>query len=147
MNRVLIIFIVLFLTVSFNLYTDDLQTEEALDELVGTWANTNYGTCKIPFPQKVINNPDGTLELYAGMADIAHRKGKYNIIDKWTDSEGNVLYKIRRAWGDGTYGEKPDYELHKISNSGLTWEFVFSMDEYPTEINPNHPFYMIYYRQ
>ncbi len=119
------------------------------EEIYGTWVNTDYGTTEFHIPEKIINNPDGTLEIYGGMADSAHSTGVYTIIDKWTDSEGNVFYKTRRRWGEETYGKKLAYELHKISNLGLTWESVFSMDKYPTEkdIVPNHPRYAIYYRQ
>ena len=117
------------------------------EEIYGTWVNTEYGTMEAAFWQKIINRSDGTSELYEGMADIAHATSKYIIIDKWTDSEGNIWYKIIREFGEKAYGEKPYYELHKISNSGLIWEYVFSFDNYPTEIDSNHPYYLIYYRQ
>jgi len=117
------------------------------EEIYGTWVNTSYGTTKDFFSQKRIYKPDGTLEEYGGMADIAHLAYKYTIIDKWTDSEGNIWYKLITEYGDKTYGSRPAYELRKISNSALTLEFVFSMDNYPTEIDPNHRYYFIYYRQ
>ena len=117
------------------------------EEIYGTWVNTSYGTTKDLFSQKRIYKSDGTLEEYGGMADIAHLTYKYTIIDKWTDSEGNIWYKLITEYGDKTYGSRPAYELRKISNSALTLEFVFSMDNYPTEIDPNHRYYFIYYRQ
>ncbi len=88
-----------------------------------------------------------TWEEDGGMADIAYRTLKYTIIDKWTDSEGNIWYKLITEYGGKTYGAKPFYELHKISNSGLTWEFVSSTEAYPIEIDPDHPLYFTYYRQ
>ncbi|MCK4829951.1 hypothetical protein KA005_80255, partial [bacterium] len=90
------------------------------EEIYGTWVNTSYGTTKDLFSQKRIYKSDGTLEEYGGMADIAHLTYKYTIIDKWTDSEGNIWYKLITEYGDKTYGSRPAYELRKISNSGLT---------------------------
>ncbi len=118
------------------------------EEIYGTWVNTEYHTSEIYFlPQKIITKPDGTFEMYDGMADIAHLTYKYTIIGKWTDSEGNIWYKLITEHGGKTYGAKPFYELHKISNSGLTWERASSTEAYPTEIDPDHLMYFIYYRQ
>ena len=144
--RVILIFAVLVLLISCATGKKAYVAREN-EEIYGTWVNTSYGTTKDFFPQKRIINPDGTLEEYGGMADIAHFPGKYTIIDKWTDSEGNIWYKLITEYGGKTYGAKPFYELHKISNSGLTWEFVSSTEAYPTEIDPDHPMYFIYYRQ
>ena len=121
------------------------------EEIFGIGINTSYRAGMGVsywgwYPQKIIYNPDGTVESYGAAGDIAHLTGKYTIIEKWTDSEGNILCKIITKWGDKAYGETTLYELHKISNSGLTWEYITSLDDYATEIDSNHPEYHIYYR-
>ena len=143
---VILIFAVLVLLISCATGKKAYVAKEN-EEIYGTWVNTEYGTMEALFSQKRITNPDGTWEEYGGMADIAYRTLKYTIIDKWTDSEGNIWYKLITEYGGKAYGAKPFYELHKISNSGLTWEFVSSTEAYPTEIDPDHPMYFIYYRQ
>jgi len=132
---------------AMNVFCEDVYVPTENEEIYGTWINPEYGTMEALFSQKRITNPDGTWEEYSGMADIAYRTLKYTIIDKWTDSEGNIWYKLITEYGGKTYGAKPFYELHKISNAKLTWEFVSSAEAYPTKIDPDHPMYFIYYRQ
>ena len=65
----------------------------------------------------------------------------FRIEKKWKDDEGNIWYKIE------SLAIMEYYELWKISNSGDTFEFVFTRQNYPDEIDPNHVNYRIYYRQ
>ena len=132
---------------ALNLFCEDAYVPTDNEEIYGIWINQEYGTTEASFSQKRIINPDGTWEEYSSMIDIGFRTLNYTIIDKWTESEGNIWYKLRTEYGGKEYGTKPFYELHKISNSGLTWEFVRSAETYPTQIDPNHPMYFIYYRQ
>ena len=125
------------------------------EEIFGVWVNTSYsysmstyGSSRMSvYAQKIIINPDGTCEVYGSLSDnIPHFTYQYTTTDKWTDSDGNIWYKIIGKYKT-EYIEQIRYELDKISNSGRTWEHVGSADDYPTEIDPNDLEYRIYYRQ
>ena len=101
------------------------------------------------YPKK-INNPDGTCYWYTSKEatePISKRDtGTFTIKDKWTDTEGNIWYKVIIYRG----GQDIEiYELNKISNFGNTLETMMSTNEWPTEIDPNHPLYtyILYYHQ
>ena len=112
------------------------------EELYGTWVNTDYSGAYFE-EQKIVISADKIEKHSLSSIDIPPEKGKHTIIDKWTDSEGNILYK-RKA--EGVYMW---FELDKISRDGTTLEVVYSFvfDKYPTEIDPNHKDYRIYHRQ
>ncbi|MBA7579484.1 hypothetical protein ES708_21355 [subsurface metagenome] len=127
------------------------------EEIFGTWINTSYsysmGRDKdysyrmAVYAQKIITKPDGTYEVYGSVTDMVHQLTfQYTITDKWADSDGNIWYKIITKYKT-EYVEQTRYGLDKISNSGRTWEYVGSPDDYPTKIDPNHPEHRIYYRQ
>lgn len=110
-----------------------------IDELVGTWVNTDY-TIRA---QKIVVEPDGVYTAYKKIEDTTYSgSGTLELVEKWTDSKGNLFCKIcfDRA-GDLVY------ELDKISNAGTVLEYVQSYKDYPTEINPNDLEYNVYYRQ
>ncbi len=73
-------------------------------------------------------------------------KFQYTITDKWTDSDSNIWYKIVSKYKP-EYMERTRFGLNKISNTERTWEYIVSADDYPSQIDPNHPEYRIYYRQ
>ena len=148
-SRTLISGVIIILAIFMGNYAigEDEYVPSENEEIYGTWVNPEYGKTEASFSQKRIINPDGTWEEYSSMADIGYLTWEYTIIDKWTDSEGNIWYKLNTWYGNKAYGAIPYYDLHRISNSGLTWEFVSSTKDYPTEIDPDHPMYFIYYRQ
>ena len=96
---------------------------------------------------KIINNPDGTCDYLHEIErtePISKRDtGTFTIKDKWTDTEGNIWYKVIIYRGGS---DIEIYELNKISNFGNTLEIMTTTNEWPTEIDPNHPLYeyMIY---
>jgi len=111
-----------------------------IDELVGTWVNPDY-TFR---PQKAVVESDGIYLMYKKIEDTIHyyATGTLKLIEKWVDSKGNIYCKIR--------SDKPDYEvyeLNKISNAGTVLEYIQDYYDYPTEIDPNHLEFRIYYRQ
>ena len=118
---------------------DSAYIPEDNEELYGTWINMEYRA--FPFP-KLINYPGDWAAFLSAKSKKVHETGKYTITDKWTDSEGNIWYKTRVS---GVVQKV--YQLDKISNSGKTWEFVFSYEKYPTEINPKDADYYIYHRE
>ena len=127
------------------------------EEIFGTWVNTSYsysmGRDKdykyrmAVFAQKIITKADNTYEIYGSVNDMVHQLVfNYTITDRWEDADGNIWYKIITKY-ETEYLVQTRYGLDRISNSGLTWEFVGSPEDFPTEIDPNHPEYRIYYRQ
>ncbi|MFX0145462.1 MAG: hypothetical protein ACFE9C_15465 [Candidatus Hodarchaeota archaeon] len=118
---------------------------EEFEELYGTWVNPDYNTETIP--AKTVLNPDGTSLSY-GTEDstVGRWPGKLAITDKWSDSEGNVWYKVSYTYKMGG-DSATSYRLARVSNSGATLEWVESRSEYPKELSSKHPSYMIYQRQ
>jgi hypothetical protein len=112
------------------------------EEMVGTWINTDYEN-RIGKWAKVVIKPDGMFEGYNNAQGTEFWKAKITITDRWTDSEGNIFYKLIH---DPVVDEKL-YELWKLSNSGTVCELVWDSIEYPTDINPDDSGYQIYYRQ
>jgi hypothetical protein len=64
------------------------------------------------------------------------------IIDRRTDNEGNIWYKIL---GEGSFWKL--YELWKINNSKTIWKLMWSTADYPNAINTESGYYLIFYRQ
>jgi beta-lactamase regulating signal transducer with metallopeptidase domain len=103
-------------------------------------------------PTTIEFKSDGTLISYDKWNDpkifLSYflREATYEITDKWTDSGGNIWYKLTRI---GKHTNTLEYMLIKISESGKTLEYCASNVRYPTEIDPNsyHYTYRIYYRQ
>ena len=63
------------------------------EELFDIWANPDYDETGI-FSKIVVKSEGTWYEYRKSSNDIPAFKGEYNIIDKWTDSKGNILYKI-----------------------------------------------------
>ena len=116
--------------------------------LYGTWVNFDYNT-SAEYAKLIINSDlgirddaNGTRIMYTREYDEQPEgRQTFRIEEKWKDNEDNILYKIE-PFSDMVY-----YEIWKISISGDTLEFVFTREDYPDEIDANHPNYRIYYRQ
>lgn len=114
------------------------------EEYYGTWVNTDYDRTTFRLG-KLIHNRDGTKIKYVSASDTEpYLTATFTIEDKWTDSEGNIWYKILFTRTEQIISY---FELTKISDNGTTLELVFSIIDYPTEIDPNYEGYRIYYRQ
>jgi len=123
-----------------NIHAYDPSEKE---EIYGTWINPDYGGDWAV--QKIIIDPNGTEKRFHSRHDLAAGYTcPFTLIDKWTDSEGNIWYKM--FWTLGNIEWKM-YEIIRISNSGKTLEYVFSEIDFPKEITADHPDYRIYYRQ
>ena len=111
------------------------------DEICCTWVNTKYETGTPP--QKIMFHYDGTYATYASKksSDTLSR-GMFQIVKKWTDSDGHIWYKI--MMDDPEQGKK--YKLAKVSNDGKKLEFVCKPDKYPTEIKADESGYCTYLR-
>jgi hypothetical protein len=110
------------------------------EELYGTWVNPD---CK-GFPhQKLVIHPDGKIGLFSQQwINEPTFTQSYKIKDKWTDSEGNICYKVQAS-----HPNFESYQLHRISNSGKTMEFMRLRTDYATEIDPDKLGYRVYHRQ
>jgi hypothetical protein len=111
------------------------------EELYGTWINMDYDS-NIP-SQKVVFNSDGTGGGSSSVDFDLSWKIRYLLTGKWTDSEGNIMYKSHWV---GT-GRSQGFSLLKISNSGTTLEYTYLKNEYPEEIDPKHTHYRKYTRK
>jgi hypothetical protein len=107
------------------------------EELYCIWINLS----KSRPPQKQIFKPDGTFEFYSG---ATKGTGRYLITGKWNDSQNNIFYRYHVV--NDFYGLE-FYVLAKISNSGNTLETLRDSETYPTEIEPEVPFYRKYTRK
>ena len=134
----------------FNpMFADDVKKriyeKDFWNALSGTWVNTEYLGTYAWFEQKVIICPDGKWECFTLKTDAnPSRQGYYlTVTEAWIDSEGVV-------WCKSTEQESTTrYQLHKISDSGKTWEICDGPDTYPATVDKNlrNYMYFIRYRQ
>ena len=111
------------------------------EELFGTWVNLDYPPGERH--QKIVVHPDGRYERFSQQwLKEPTSKFSYKITDKWTDSEGDIWYKAQVS-----NPNFESYQLHRISNSGKTMEFVRDGTNYPTEIDQDKYPYRVYNRQ
>ena len=101
----------------------------------------DYKANEMPY-QKIVNFPGRFQFFYSADTETAMVTASSLITDKWTDSEGNIWYKVMWVMFD-----QKGYELDKISNSGKTREYVYSYSKYPTKIDPENATYHIYHRK
>jgi hypothetical protein len=114
------------------------------EEYWGTWVNREYDAYPSK-PAMFILTPDGKFAEYGKESDAGPLfTGTITIKEKWTDSEGNIWYKV--AFSPDFFAITV-YRLMKLSNSGKTLEEIWSPSQVPTEIDPNSPNYGIRYRK
>jgi hypothetical protein len=113
------------------------------EELCGKWVNPEYET-NYSHPVIYIYTADGKWIAYNKQADTKPwRQGLYTIIDKWTDSEGNIWYKLKFK---NTMTGGSGYYILKVSNHGNTLEQVWEHTE-NIEFSTEHRQYRIFSRQ
>ena len=124
-----------------------VSEEDFLEAWSGTWINTDYGGGSLP--QKKINYPDGTCEMFGQLTSTTvGYKEKITILEQWVDSKGTIWY--RGHWESLILYTTKGYVMGKISDSGNTWECIFTSESYPIEEWEPDNFeynYRIYYRQ
>jgi len=112
----------------------------------GTWINEDFNSHA--FFARLELYRDGSWDGYNRISDTGKKEtGHYAIVDKWTDSEGNIWYKTHWWYGPIDEEHISDYEIDKLSESGKVWEYISDAYEFPTEIDESDPRYHIYYRQ
>jgi hypothetical protein len=136
---------VIFIFVASFLWAEDFEVFSN-EELAGTWLNPNYTGFEYN-QQKYIIYQWGYYEAYFKVnSDSPKYRGTYYLIAKWTDSDGNTLYKsILRYEGGVNYW----YEIGKVSKDKTTLELAFSYISMPTEddLNSDNANHRFYYRQ
>jgi len=114
------------------------------EEYCGTWVNKEY-EASLGKSAVFILTPDGKYASYEKESDaLTSHEGTLTIKEKWTDSEGNLWYKVIFS---PTFVAVTRYGLMKLSNSGKTLESVRSRRQVPTEIDLNSATYRIWYRK
>ena len=133
------VFFVAALSISLMFCAGEAFSES--DEICCTWVNAKY--ISGDRPQKLILSSDGTFATYDTITSIdALRRGMFQIVKKWKDSEENIWYRIKMQ--DPKYGTK--YKLAMVSKDGNKLEFVCKSDKYPAQIDKNEPDYCNYMR-
>ena len=151
-KRVLLISSLLLLVVTLGATAEDKYIAMPNEELYGTWTNRQYDPTWQE--QKTVVTADG-YKSYAKTTDTVPLGESTLYIDgKWTDSNGNVWYRV---YGILTSGPHTGYNwqaLEKISKSGTVRETQLSTAAqydpawYPTELKPDdtYTYYQIRYR-
>ena len=131
-----VIFLTVLALLAFNSSQSHASDKNAYvakesEELYGTWVNEEYNDS----PRSAIweFKADGTFFKYRKTTDdISYEDGTYTITDKWTESNGDVCYKIFLKID---YLAMSGYELRCINNSGSSMEAASSSSDYPTRID------------
>ena len=145
-----------FLTIMMFLFvTSFLCAEERPffnnDELTGTWIIDSEAEQRVGIAfqnPKLIFYHWGYWETFSTVDSTDYvEKGTIQIIDKWTDSKGNTLYKAYEM--NELMPSIPLYDFGRISKDGCTWEIAYSRFDFPTEsdFNIKNKYYLIYHRQ
>jgi hypothetical protein len=120
------------------------------EDIWGTWVNTEQPKGKYHHvAEKRVFSPDGMFKFYYYESSQSPEfEGTYAITERWTDSEGNIWYKMRATGKSIKYRDKVEwYLLSRISDSGKTLEYVYHPLDYHKKLDPNHPSYRILYRK
>ena len=132
------------------LLAQDAYTPKAGEEMYGTW--TNDKTANYFHIQKKVIGPDGTKEFREVSDTVVYFEEEQHIFAKWTDSEGNIWYKIFGEVKTGSFKGAKWQELEKLSESATVCEYVyilvseFDPANYPTRIGPFDSADSDYYR-
>ena len=114
------------------------------EELYGIWKNEDYNTTDLVLQgryAKLVFNQDGTLAIYnSTTAKTMWLMGPFEITEKWTDTDGNICYKLSSTL-KGAFSTEPYYWTVSISNSGKTLEYGFSSSDYPNEKDLKNAYY------
>ena len=142
----ILILVLAVLIISEGYATEKKVTKRDYRFVSGTWINEEYNS--YDFEARYELHRDGSWDGYNRISDTGKKYiGHYAIVDKWTDSEGNIWYKMHVWYGPIDEVHISGYELDKFSESGKVWEYISDSYAFPTEIDESHPKYHIYYRQ
>ena len=120
------------------------------EDICGTWVNTEQPKGRYyPVEEKRVFSLDGMFKFYRYESSQSPEfEGTYTITEKWTDSQGNIWYKMKAMGKSLKYRDNVEwYLLSRISDSGKTLEYVYHPLDYHKKLDPNHPSYRILYRK
>ena len=138
----ILILVLAVLIIAGSCTTGKKAVKAPIEPLYGAWANPDYNT--EPHTAKFNIRPDGIIEV-ASHTEIKYQRyyeATFTIVDSWLDSDGNKYYKVDLVRGISEW-----YELGRINETDSVYDYVYSNIDYPSEIDPNHFNYRIYYRQ
>lgn len=141
---------ILAITLSLALLIFVRMTLAGSEDIWGTWVNTEQPKGKYHHvEEKRVFSPDGMFKFYYYESSQSPEfEGTYTITERWTDSEGNIWYKMKAEGKSIKYRDKVQwYLLSRISDSGKTLEYVYHPLDYHKKLDPNHPSYRILYRK
>ena len=115
------------------------------EELYGIWKNEDYNTTDSVTTTgrfaKVVFNQDGAFSSYNTTTTKTMRwMGSFEITEKWTDTDGNIWYKLSSTV-KGAFSTEPYYWTVSISNSGKSLEYGISSSDYPNEKDLRKAYY------
>ena len=141
----ILILVLVVLIVGGNYVTGQDKVEAPIEPLYETWVNPEYDKGTKSCSSKFTIRPDGTFSYFGDTRITEGTNGTYTIVDSWVDSNGNKYYTVEvltRGWGGGKF-----HETWRLSENNTVWDRIWGYGEYPTELDPEHPRYCIYYRQ
>ncbi len=150
--RVFLISSALIFIIAFGATAQDECIPKADEEIYGTWIVKNLNQTEL---QKIVLSVKG-MDRFSLLSDTTpYDNATYEIDAKWTDSEGNIWYKVYGIQTSGVWKGYTYVELDKLSKSGIVWEAQFAplglngkVDPmlYPKEFNANSPYHGIMFR-
>jgi hypothetical protein len=107
------------------------------EEIYGTWINPKYRGEDPSNEQKFVTYDWGYSEGFLKVADKNPiERWTFIIADKWTDTDGNIWYKVFNQEA-GPLSGSTWFTLNKLSENGTVIEFVWDYRKFPTEIDMN----------
>ena len=148
-----LVFLVVVLTIVGSYASDKekygFYVPNPKEELYGTWVNKEYSGTLLAYYQKWVFRFWGYAKQYNNVADkLSVFQNTFFLVDKWSDSEGNIWYKIYIQEGSWKYGW---FAVVKFSKGGTVFEYTDAA--YPlmwpseADLEPDNPKYRIYHRQ
>ena len=139
----LCIFLIIMAFTAVEIYgeNENFYIPKSNEEIYGTWINEDMRF------QKSIYYYWGYAEKYREVSnETPAEKSTFTIVEKWSDSKGNVWYKNFNRHNASILNV---FWIIKISNNGTVYESVYNEGKFPSkdELNVDHFNYLIYYRQ
>ena len=132
----------------------DKYVAKSSEEIYGTW--TNDKTVNTFHIQKMVVSADGFKEYANVSSSYPNVEASQQIDSKWTDSNGNIWYKVSGKINTGPWKGQSFKGLEKLGEAGSVLEMVvnafqgdFNSAKYPDKIEHNSTFnggYRIFYR-
>ena len=115
-----------------------------IDELLGTWVNTEYDKPGMK-NSKMVWKADGITSIYRKSTyDRSYTDPNWTTKEKWKTAN-EAIYFVVFLEGMGPHGDR--HHSIRLSPDRSYYEMMRHVKELAVEIDPNDPAYRIYYRQ